>query len=785
MRIDNPTGFTSNLTGSFTGSFFGDGSGLTGTDSGSWDGDFTGSAEITGSLRITGSLDTTDDATFGGSISASNLSGTNSGDQTNITGNAGTVTNGVYTIGNQTIAGVKTFSGDIIRKGNVGNISFEAGSVANINAQIQYDQVNDTTGQLFFKTANSGTLATRLTISSDGAATFGGALSGTSASFSELKINSTGTEMVNINVVDNSSRQGIRLNNGINSSSGIVVFNSASSTGTTTGGLFVIDQASSSLVQPTIVVKQSGTGDFLQFKEGATSKLTISSAGDANFSGNVGIGVDAHGTASLNITNSDQHIRLNNGSELGIINLDSDGKLDIWAHGLGETINFITGTGSGTVAMSVVGTDVGIGTDSPRPVGTGYKALEINSGTSGGSSIWLSSASDAYNAYIAVDSGGLNMTAITGMSLTLGTSNSPRLTISSGGTAAFSSPNTTANVAMVTIRSTDSQGANVGGTLGLGGSYGAGLVNYALIRGAKETGTYNDSNGYMSFTVHSSAGEVERMRITSAGQLSVSSSGEFKGLFKNTNTTSGQHCYVDINSSSTSGNAILRLTTPARTATIQNDGDKLQLVNGGALYIDARTNTSYTSDGLWSSAATPMILRSASGFGIYLGYQDNGSGLYAPAYGFLSKSTDGLGNTVNREVIQLKDNSSGQINFSVSNLGAVIARGTVTSNGNPSDIRLKENIKPIDSALNKISKLQGVAFDWKPSDSITQLGIKEDYGFIAQEVQKSLPEIIKEDQVGMLSMRYNSVIPILVEGIKELEKVVNDLKEEILELKKK
>lgn len=67
-----------------------------------------------------------------------------------------------------TVGGAATFSGDIIRKGNVGNISFEAGSVANINAQIQYDQINDTTGQLFFKTANSGTLATRLTISSEG-----------------------------------------------------------------------------------------------------------------------------------------------------------------------------------------------------------------------------------------------------------------------------------------------------------------------------------------------------------------------------------------------------------------------------------------------------------------------------------------------------------------------------------------------------------------------------------------------------------------------------------------
>jgi uncharacterized protein (TIGR02145 family) len=42
-----------------------------------------------------------------------NLSGTNTGDQTTITGNAGTVTNGVYTVGDQTIAGVKTFSSTI------------------------------------------------------------------------------------------------------------------------------------------------------------------------------------------------------------------------------------------------------------------------------------------------------------------------------------------------------------------------------------------------------------------------------------------------------------------------------------------------------------------------------------------------------------------------------------------------------------------------------------------------------------------------------------------------
>jgi hypothetical protein len=49
-----------------------------------------------------------------GTVTGSNLSGTNTGDQTNISGNAGTVTNGVYTTGDQTIGGVKTFSSKII-----------------------------------------------------------------------------------------------------------------------------------------------------------------------------------------------------------------------------------------------------------------------------------------------------------------------------------------------------------------------------------------------------------------------------------------------------------------------------------------------------------------------------------------------------------------------------------------------------------------------------------------------------------------------------------------------
>jgi len=100
--------------------------------------------------------------------------------------------------------------------------------------------------------------------------------------------------------------------------------------------------------------------------------------------------------------------------------------------------------------------------------------------------------------------------------------------------------------------------------------------------------------------------------------------------------------------------------------------------------------------------------------------------------------------------------------------------GDVIAFGSPSDVRLKENIKPIESALDKVIKLQGVTFDWKKSDSI--LDIKEDIGFIAQDVQKVIPELVKENKDGMLSMRHQGIAPILLEAIKELKAEIDLLK---------
>ena len=125
-------------------------------------------------------------------------------------------------------------------------------------------------------------------------------------------------------------------------------------------------------VTPTFAasIYANNTNDKLTFatknaSNAETVALEIDTSQNATFTGNVGIGDSAHGTASLTLKNTSQHIRFENNGEFAFVSVLSTGELDIFGHGTDETINFRTGTGSGTIAMSVVGSKVGIGTDNP------------------------------------------------------------------------------------------------------------------------------------------------------------------------------------------------------------------------------------------------------------------------------------------------------------------------------------------------------------------------------------------------------------------------------------
>lgn len=80
-----------------------------------------------------------------------------------------------------------------------------------------------------------------------------------------------------------------------------------------------------------------------------------------------------------------------------------------------------------------------------------------------------------------------------------------------------------------------------------------------------------------------------------------------------------------------------------------------------------------------------------------------------------------------------------------------------------SDRSLKKNIHDIQNPLDIVTKLEGKTFEWK-DDNKNKRGAS--YGFIAQEIQQTLPEVVSETLNGHLTVDYTKVIPILTEAIK-------------------
>jgi hypothetical protein len=92
-----------------------------------------------------------------------------------------------------------------------------------------------------------------------------------------------------------------------------------------------------------------------------------------------------------------------------------------------------------------------------------------------------------------------------------------------------------------------------------------------------------------------------------------------------------------------------------------------------------------------------------------------------------------------------------------------------------SDINFKENIIPIKDALSKVENISGNTYDWKNEFEYIHGFKGNDVGVIAQEIQKVLPEAVRERENGYLGVNYEKIIPLLIESIKELSAKVDRL----------
>ena len=84
-----------------------------------------------------------------------------------------------------------------------------------------------------------------------------------------------------------------------------------------------------------------------------------------------------------------------------------------------------------------------------------------------------------------------------------------------------------------------------------------------------------------------------------------------------------------------------------------------------------------------------------------------------------------------------------------------------------SDIRLKKDVFVIDNALDILSKIRGVSYVWDEQSKDIHGYSGKDYGVIAQDVEKVLPEMVQHRENGYLAVRYERLIGVLVAAINE------------------
>jgi hypothetical protein len=253
------------------------------------------------------------------------------------------------------------------------------------------------------------------------------------------------------------------------------------------------------------------------------------------------------------------------------------------------------------------------------------------------------------------------------------------------------------------------------------------------------TGWYNAANGYQALYsnttgIQNTANGAYALKDNTTGNNNTANGGA--ALYNNTgnnNTANGLE-------------ALWHNTTGGNNA-----------ANGyGALYnnITGSDNTADGANALYSNTGSDNTA---------LGYNAN---------------TLNAGDT-NETVIGYNAVGNGNNTITLGNSSITGLYANTTRFWQPSDRRLKENIIPITDALSKVLALQGVYYNFKKAPG------KRNIGFIAQDVEKVLPELVDTNNKGFKYVEYNVVGALLVEAIKEQEKEIKDQQKEIQELEKK
>ncbi|MFZ9767196.1 MAG: tail fiber domain-containing protein [Candidatus Limnocylindrus sp.] len=291
--------------------------------------------------------------------------------------------------------------------------------------------------------------------------------------------------------------------------------------------------------------------------------------------------------------------------------------------------------------------------------------------------------------------------------------------------------------------------------------------------GYLQTGYINSSNGDENNAssparVWGTNGSDSYLRTYQTGSLSVNyanSAGSVSGGL----TTSNYSSYALPLSGGTMSGTI---TSTANSIAIGSAGG----VTRGYLYNDASAMGFLTNGGSWA-AYVPYGTNNWTVTGNITVSSGNatGGGIILADDGDIVDLNDGYCAMRFSNGVRIHaGNRTGGAVIALGNGGNIVANGNVTAYGSASDIRLKENITPITGALDKVDALSGYYFNYKG---------KQDrlIGVIAQEAERVLPEVVydyQNQETGEVNkaVRYENMVALLIEAVKELKSEVVELK---------
>lgn len=258
--------------------------------------------------------------------------------------------------------------------------------------------------------------------------------------------------------------------------------------------------------------------------------------------------------------------------------------------------------------------------------------------------------------------------------------------------------------------------------------------NRFIAIGDSDTGIGQISDGILAFATNFS----EKMRITGGGNVGIGTQSPAAQL----------HLYG----------------TGQTSAALTDAGDR-----GGMIRVSGVGSAAGTGGAILFASQQSETVGSL-GYAAIRGLLANGSANTIGHLGFYTRNAT----TDNQLTERMRLTNGGSIGIGLTNPSTILhASGEITATdfNTTSDINVKKNIEPIDNAIFKISQINGVTFSF-----IDDPDEQRHAGVIAQDVEKVLPEAVKELGSGVKHVAYGNLIGLLVEAIKDQQKQIDELK---------